>query len=139
MTPIRINDWVGQTEIIDTLDEFNQTDFDDTKKSQYKWWQYLIVILVLLIVFVGIGLAIGYGVGWFGKSKLRCNDGFVEIDNLCHAVSTTAAPVTTEPCDGCNCPMDILLDPGTDPTTVITSPRYQRISCRELLNKLMSN
>ena len=78
-------------------------------------------ILVLLLLFVGIGLAIGYGVGWFGKSRLRCNEGFVEIDNLCHAISTTPAPVTSEPCDGCNCPLDITLDPHNSTGRVGTS------------------
>ena len=94
------------------MDGVNQTEFEEPKKTnQYKWWHYLLVILFLLLLFVGIGLAIGYGVGWFGRSKLRCNDGFVEIDNLCHATSTTEAPVTTEPCDGCNCPLDVTLNP----------------------------
>ena len=110
MSPAHGQDLCVQTDHVTKLDEVNQTEFEEPKKSGLKWWQYLIIILILLILFVGIGLAIGYGVGFFGKSKLRCNDGFVEVNNLCTAVTSTT---TATPCDGCNCPMDITLDPDS--------------------------
>ena len=110
VSPAHGQDLCVQTDYVTKLDEVNQTEFEEPKKSGLKWWQYLVIILILLILFVGIGLAIGYGVGFFGKSKLRCNDGFVEVNNLCTAVSTTT---TATPCDGCNCPMDITLDPDS--------------------------
>ena len=116
---------VVQTDDVDKFDGSNQTEFPEPKKnSGLKWWKWLLIILLLLLIFIGVGVAIGYAVGFFGKSKLRCSDGFEEVNNLCRPVTTTSTP---EPCDGCNCPMDISLDPalsGSGGDTVeITSPR----------------
>ena len=126
VSPVHNQDLFVQTDSIDKLDEFNQTDFKEPEKtSSWKWWQILIIILILLILFIGIGLAIGYAVGFFGSSQLNCSDGFVEVNNLCQAISTTTT-TTTAPCDGCNCPQDISLDPD-DPSissVEIMSPRY---------------
>jgi len=42
------------------------------------------------------------------------------------AVTTTTTTTTTTPCDGCNCPMTINLDPNGDDRHVLTSPRYPK-------------
>ena len=83
----------------------------------------MLLILFMIVIFIGVGLAIGYAVGLFGK-KVNCSEGYVKVDNTCHLQTTTAQPTTTEPCDGCNCPMDIKLNPSGTKTVTIKSPRY---------------
>ena len=125
VSPIPQQDIFAQTDCVSYHDFNDQTEFEEPKKnSGLKWWQWLLLILLLLLIFVGIGLAIGYAVGLFGK-KVKCSDGYIKIDNVCHIQTTTAQPTTTEPCDGCNCPKDVLLDPdSTDNSFEVLSPRY---------------
>ena len=119
VSPVKNQELFVQTDSVEKLDGSNQTDFTDpSKNSGFKWWQWLLFLLLLLLIFIGIGLAIGYAVGFFGRTRLRCNEGFEEVENLCQAVTSSSTP---EPCDGCNCPLDISLDPGD--TVEVTSPR----------------
>ena len=126
VSPIPQQDIFAQTDCVSYRDFNDQTEpFEEPKKATgLKWWQWLLLILLLLIIFIGVGVAIGYGVGFFGK-KVQCSAGSVNIDNICHVTTTTAQPTTTEPCDGCNCPKDVLLDPdSSDASFEVLSPRY---------------
>ena len=125
VSPVKYQGLFVQTDSVDKFDGSNQTDFTEPKKnSGLKWWKWLLLILILLLIFIGVGVAIGYAVGFFGKSKLRCSDGFERVGNLCQPLTSSSTP---EPCDGCNCPLDILLDPGLSgsggDTAEVTSPR----------------
>ena len=126
VSPVPQQDIFAQTDCVSYRDFNEQTEeIEEPKKATgLKWWHWLLLIFLLLIIFIGVGVAIGYGVGFFGK-KVKCSDGFVNIDNICHVKSTTAQPTTTEPCDGCNCPKDVLLDPDSaDNSFEVLSPRY---------------
>ena len=123
VSPIPGQDIFAQTDVVSYHDFNDQTEFEEPKKAGkvLTWWQWLLLILFIIVVFIGVGLAIGYAVGLFGK-KVKCSDGYVKIDNTCHAQTTTPQPTT---CDGCNCPKDILLDPdSSDNTFEVLSPRY---------------
>ena len=129
VSPVKYQGLFVQTDSVDKFDGSNQTDFAEPKKnSGLKWWKWLLLILILLLIFIGVGVAIGYAVGFFGKSKLRCSDGFEKVDNLCQPLTSSSTP---EPCDGCNCPLDILLDPGLSgsggDTAEVTSPRSENV------------
>ena len=134
VSPVKYQGLFVQTDSVDKFDGSNQTEFAEPKKgSGLKWWKWLLLILVLLLVFIGVGVAIGYAVGFFGRSKLQCSDGFEEVDNLCQAVTTSTTPVA---CDGCNCPLEITLDPGLSgsggDTVEVTSPRSA--NCHHILS-----
>ena len=128
VSPVRNQEMLVQTDTIDTLDMFNQTEFEEEPKkgSKWKWWHYTLILIVLIIVFVGAGLGTGYAIKWFNRSKLSCDSGFVKVGDLCHETTTSSPLSTTAPCDGCNCPVDISLDPdnSTGDSVVLTSPRY---------------
>ena len=131
------NDFYGQTDSVHKLDFFNQTDFEYEipEKTTKKWWPWLLLVLILLLMFIGMGIGIGYAIGLIGgeESETVCEAGFEKVGALCQLISTssTSIPLSTtteEPCDGCNCPLDILLDPdnSTNNQVVVTSPRYPK-------------
>ena len=126
-------DFYGQTDSVKRLDFFNQTDFEDEmpEKRKKNWWPWLLLVLILLLMFIGIGIGIGYAIGLLGEDDTVCAAGYEKVGTSCQIISTTSTTTsvstsTEEPCDGCNCPLDFLLDPdnSTNNELEVVSPRY---------------